>query len=846
MKISLHFLLILQLAILCVAKGHAQLPNAELLSIRPSVAKAGMDELITISGTNLDDVTTLRFSDTRIKVTPEMLPADEFHPTPRPKPNSFKISIPADLPPGTYEVRSSGYFGLSTARPFLVLPKNAIEIREEGDHSELAIAMPLAIETGVFGNVDNRKIDWYKIPVKKGERLIIQMWAERLDSKADGMLAIYDAAGNELERNREYFGRDPLVDFTPPTDGDYYISVSDILYRGDTNHFYRLIASRAPHIDFVFPPAGQPGTKTRFTIFGRNLPGGSLGSNTIIDGKTLETMEVELQVPQKSDSPRTFNSDFPRRALLPGFEYRIGKSNATRIGYASAPVVVENPKIDKQKITVPTEIAGHFDQPGDADTFRFTAKKDTTYWLQPISDQMASMADPYIMVEKITKDDKGMETLTKVADIDDPVSFFSTDNRNATNLDTLDAAVSFTADQDGDYQITLINQLAGGGPSHLYRLAVRPAQHDFQVITATERVLADGRNGYPAAPLLRRKGSLAYRVLAPREDGFDGDITITANGLPKGVTSQPLILSGKSDRGFLVVKADANAPAWAGPIKIIGSASIGGKTVQHESRNAALVWGYVFSDATRVRSRFDLETVLSVTDKETAPATVTPAENKTWTVELNQTLEIPIKVQDFGTRKGNITVQIEGFPLMNRGHPKTTVAEGKSDGKLTINFKPNGNFKIEPGRYQFIVLGVGNAQYKHNPLAATKAETESKRLADLVKIFTAEGGKQKALLAQQQKNLDQTKKNAVAASDDAARTILNKKTTEAQTKLDVIKKESAAADARIKKAEQLKVAAEKTAKSLSDKAKEKSTEFASPSFPISVVVKPVPKPEKKK
>ena len=102
-------------------------------------------------------------SDTRIKVSPEMLPADEFYPAPRPKPNSFKISIPTDVPPGTYEVRSLGYFGLSTARPFIVLPKNAIEIREEGDHSELAIAMPLAIETGVFGNVDSRKIDWRPI-----------------------------------------------------------------------------------------------------------------------------------------------------------------------------------------------------------------------------------------------------------------------------------------------------------------------------------------------------------------------------------------------------------------------------------------------------------------------------------------------------------------------------------------------------------------------------------------------------------------------------------------------------------------------------------------------------------
>ncbi len=831
---------------LLASTASAQLPNADLLIITPPVAKAGASTKLTFSGSFTDDVKTLRFSDSRIKVTPVMLPADEFYPAARPQKNYFNVSFPADLPPGTYEVRTLGYFGLSTARPFLVLPKNATEIKEEGSHSSRDTAMPLAIETGVLGILENRNIDWYKIPGKKGQRLLIQLWAERLDSKADGILAIYDSAGRELESNREYFGRDPLVDFTPPVDGDYFIAVSDILYRGSNQHFYRLIASRAPHIDFVFPPAGQAGDKSRFTIYGRNLPGGSLASNTTVNGKALESLEVDLQVPQKSDAPHSFSSDTPRRALLPGFEYKVGNSNAVRIGYASAPVVKENPVIDKQKVTAPCEIAGRFDHAGDTDSFIFTAKKGTTYWLECISDQMATSADPFIMVEKISQDDKGKKNLSKVVDNDDPVSFFSKDNRDATNIDTLDAAINFTADQDADYQITLINQLAGGSPAHLYRLALRPAQHDFQVVTTTERVLADGRNGYPAAPLLRRSGSLAYRVAVPRQDGFEGDITIAATGLPKGVTSQALVLSGKSDRGFLVVKADANAAAWAGAIKIIGSATINGKTVNHEARNASLVWGYVFSDSTRVRSRFDLETVLSVTDKEITPAVVNPAENKTWTVELNQKLEIPIKVTDFGTRKGNLTVQMEGFPGMHRGHPKVTIAEKKTDGKLTIDFKPNGNFKIEPGRYQFILQGVGIAKYKNNPAAAALALTESKRLTDLTKKFTAAATQQKTLLVQEQKNLDLAKKNAAAASDDTARTELNKKTSAAQNKLDAVKKEVAAADARAKKSEQLRVSAEKNAKALETKAKEKDTEFASPSFPISVEVKAVPKATDKK
>jgi len=78
MKKVLHFLIILQFTLLCASKGYAQLPNAELLAIIRPVAKAGTTEKLTFSGSHTDDVHTLRFSDQRIKVSPEMLPADEF------------------------------------------------------------------------------------------------------------------------------------------------------------------------------------------------------------------------------------------------------------------------------------------------------------------------------------------------------------------------------------------------------------------------------------------------------------------------------------------------------------------------------------------------------------------------------------------------------------------------------------------------------------------------------------------------------------------------------------------------------------------------------------------------
>ncbi len=791
-----------------------QLPNSDLEMISPAFAKAGETIEVTVSGTQLDELTGLRFSDERITGKPVMRPADEIYPEPTPYPNRFTVTIPKDIKPGIVEVRTKGYFGLSTARPFMILPENAVETVEEGNHAEREDALPLEIETGVAGTLDSQGKDWYKFSAKKGERFMIQMWAERLDSKADAQLALFDAEGRELENNRLHFERDPFVDFTAPADGEYFIAAHEVLYRGGSQYFYRLKISRAPIIDFVWPPAGVPGTKTKFTVYGRNLPGGSPGEGLEVDGKPLESVEVELDVPATPAAvPATFSATTPRQTALPGFEYQIKDSNAVKVGFATAPVILETPGANAQKVSVPSEIAGRFDEPGDSDTFRFAAVKGKTYHIESISDRLLAPTDTVLLLRKV-----GDEKV--VVENDDTTSYFSVDRQDSTNLDTTDAMLSFTADADAEYEVTLINQAGGGSPAHLYRLAIREAVPDFQLFTTTERTImaTNGRAGYPAAPLVRRNGTMVYRVVAPRQDGFDGDIVVTATGLPAGVTADPLTLSGDSTTGFLPVKANADAAAWSGPITISGKAKIGDREVVRESKNASLVWGVIFSDSFRVRSRLDLETVLSVTADEITPTALSAAEPKpVWEVELNQKLEIPVKTIEFEKlRKGNLTVQPHGFPGMLRSPPTVTIAETATDGKLVIDFKPNGNFAAKEGDFQFVLQGTGLAKYQHNPEYAAAMTEEHKRLEALEKTITeriAAGNKRVTELA--------------ASSATEAEIAAAKKSVEADTAL-------------LKRATAARTAADKTAKAAVAKAAVKDTKFVTFSMPISVKVKPVP------
>lgn len=845
--INMRSLILVVIFLLSLSKLHAFLPETDLLTIYPAVAKAGSSVEVQLTGKNLEEIRGLYFTDPRIKAAPVMLPVDAYHPKTRPAENRFKVTIPADVKPGVYEVRSLGYFGLSTARPFLVVSKESDEVIEEGDHFTHETALPLPLETGMTGRMNSKRIDWYKISAKKGQRLLIQIWAERLDSNSAAMITVYDTVGKELESNRNHFGKDPLIDFTAPADGEFFIAVSDEIYNGNATYFYRLRASTDPQIDFIFPPAGMPGKKETFTIYGRNLAGASLGENISLNNKALGSLTAEINVPAQATVAPEFHSGIPRQAMLPAFAYQRGKSNQVRIGFATAPIIIEDPKINLQKITLPCEIAGRFDQPEDSDRFRFHAKKGEIYHVEVMSERIGSATDTFIIIHKIGKDDKGKETLSKVVENDDPKSFYAVTQFNDLNVNTLDSMLEFKSSADSEYQITIINQRAGGSPAHRYRLALRKPQHDFQLIAGHERPKIINNDAYPASPLLRRNGSLVYRIIALRNDGYQGDITITASGLPKGVTARPLILSGKSREGFITLKASADAATWTGAIKITGTATINEQAVTHEARSASILWGKrVFAGMYQVRSRLDKEIVLSVTDKEIAPASIEPVENKKWVVEMKQNLEIPIKVSDTAFRKGALSIEVHGFPGMLRSPPKVSISEKKTEGMLTLNFTPTGNFKIEPGHYQFVLQGVGNTAYQYNPDAVGKAKLESTRLAALQKKYSDEASSLKKQRAQSTKELALAKKTAAAAADDAARKNLNKITETAQKKLTDLSNKTTAAEAKAKRALQLKTQAEKTLKTKENAAKEKNLPFAAYSYPISVEVKAVPKPAKKK
>src|SRR5437764_9227418 len=95
--------------------------------------------------------------------------------------------------------------------------------------------------------------------------------------------------------------------------------------------------------------------------------------------------------------------------------------------------------------------------------------------------------------------------------------------------------IKFEAKEDGKYLIMVGSRDAGTeyGPRHLYRLRITPEKPDFRLIVmpATKERAEAG--------LLPAGGEMAYDVFVWRLDGFKETITLSAEGLPAGVTCPP-------------------------------------------------------------------------------------------------------------------------------------------------------------------------------------------------------------------------------------------------------------------------------------------------------------------
>ncbi len=693
--------------------GHAQpqpdsgLASPRLFILSPPGGKVGTTVEVAFTGADVDEAQQLLFNHPNIKAEPIQPPAGpppdpKKPPMPAPQVTKFKVMIGADVAPGFYDARLVNKHGVSNPRTFVV--GNLTEVMEKDPNNDLPEAQRVEINSTINGNLANpTDVDYYVFAGKKNQRVVFSCLASSIDSRMHPEFSVHDAKGKQLAISHTYHNNDALTDVTLPDDGDYYVRLYEFTHtQGTAEHFYRLSITTAPWIDAVYPSVFEPGKTVQATVYGRNLPGGQLDKTAVVEGRTLEKITVSITAP--NDPAALHRLAFtghlePSASTLNGcFEYRVkndaGTSNAYLLSLATAPVVLSNEKshtIDAaQEIALPCEIAGRVLQRRERDFYVFNAKKGDVYNIEVISDRVGVSGSMYFVLRNFdtkadifeAQDSNEQMNLKFFARSDDPLPY------------------RFTAPADGKYALMVSSRLADSlaGPRQQYRVRITPDQPDFELVAMAYS------NEKPEAATLHQGGQQALTVFAWRRDGFKGEIALSVEGLPEGVTCPPQTIGYGLKQTTLVLSATDAAAAWTGEIKIKGMAAIGGQKVTREVRAGGIVWPVQPQQNIVPISRVERQLCLAVRDK--APYTLTATIDKASvaqgdkavvSVKLNRVLpefKTPLTVV------ATVGELPQGFTVNN--NQPITIAPDKTDATLNVVIPAN----TPPGAYNIVLRGT--------------------------------------------------------------------------------------------------------------------------------------------
>ena len=702
--------------------AQAQLPVARLETLFPPGGRVGSQLIVTAAGADLEEVTRIDFSHPGL--------VGEHRSTNGP--GQFVVSIASNVPPGNYDARLVGRFGISNPRAFGV--SDLIELVQVPGNTSIQTAFPVATGSCVSGRVTAGHSDTYKFPGKAGQHVSLQCVASEIDSRLDPVLWIHSEVGKELTRMR----RGGVVDFVPPQDGNFVVRIHDSLNQGGDAFFYRLIISTGPHISFLTPASARPGSNQIFTVHGRNLPGAVPQSSQGRNEAPLEILEVHLDVPGEETAVSQLKTSArirPSGVGVDGFDFQIGSSNGISnprlITYATAPITLEkepnNSASSAQALTLPTEVSGDFSTRGDLDWFSFDAKKGEVWQIEVFSQRIGALTDPTLLLQKVTLNEKGEQKVADVQEVNDTDSIWGASEFKAGHGDP---ALRFEVAESAPYRLLLRdqgNQTRETG-TRQYRLSLRPPAPDFRLVAipvATATPAKDSKEIKVAASLLRRGGVIPLKILSLRRDGFDQEIQVSVEGLPPGVSTPGARIPSDGSSVFLMLRAEDTVSNWAGAIRVMGKSA--GKQGEHvrEARGGTVVWNAVNVDTEAVASRLADNVSMAVSGEEIAPLTLELGENPTFQATAGAKIKIPARLIRRAEFAGNTKLRLTGHPLLGAGK------EVELDGKAT-----NATFEIDLEQLKFpagdhpLHLEMSATFQMPRSVALAKAAEESKALAE--------------------------------------------------------------------------------------------------------------------
>jgi hypothetical protein len=664
----------------------AELPAIRFDRMTPLGVAAGEAVEVEVVGNDLEGLHSLRFDQPGL--TAEAITGKE---------RWFRITAAADVPAGTYDVRLVGRFGVSSSK-LLAVQHGLSEVLEIEPNNDAA--QQVQVNCVVNGTSDGENIDRFRFTAKAGQRIVLDIDAQLLDSMLDGQLLLLNDAGKQLASSGDYHGRDPLIDFVIPADGDYVAVIHDLSYRG--GYPYRLAITDRPHVENVFPRAIQRGQTADVIALGRNL--GAPQTATVGD-TPLESVKVSIAAPSPSGSYSFLNHPTDHSVLptgatfqLEGFQARPAFSTGesltpvtmllcdSPVSLESEPSVKEAPQV----LAIPAVVSGRFDERGDADWFEFMPAEDGQIAIEVYAERLAAQADPYFIVV----DEQG----NRVQEFDDYGHRI-----NAFDAHLRDPVGSVNVQKNKKYRVLVQDRYQRGGPRFQYVLTMsKPQPQVFAGVIHRE-------NPQPAGLNLWSGGATWLDVVLHREGGST-PVTLTAEGLPPGMHFLPTTIPNDT-RGAFVLWSDEGAAPWTGAIKLYATYHRGEQQIKQEVRSYTRVW----NDA-KGTSRPTRELAAAICER--APFFVTPEKDRV-EVKGGDKLELRVQIKRLWPE---FTSELKLLPLTFPGGlqmPEIVVPAGGNEAVVAITVQ-NG---MQPGDYTVALQAQAQVPFNKDASAKDKSNT---------------------------------------------------------------------------------------------------------------------------
>ena len=509
----------------------AQATSPHLISLLSTGAQRGTEVQVSFVGDRLQDTEEIICYEPGIEVLKLELITN--------KTVTAQVKIAPDCHFGEHHLRLRTATGLSELLTFLVGPFPVVA--EQEPNNDPRTAQPVSLNTTVTGVITGEDMDWFRVEVRKGQRLSAEVEGMRLGRAAwDARLTVLDTEGRILADAADtWLGlQDPFVSFIVPRDGSYIVTLREVAYGGNDKCQYRLHIGSFPRPTAVYPLGGKAGEALTLTCFSQ------------------ATGDFPLQV-KLPDTPQEKFGVFAELDGLPA-----PTPNWIRVS-AFPNVLAAAPNHDREHATLtdlqsPFALNGVLSQKGQQDWFRFNATKGVALEVNVYARRLRSPMDSEVEI----LDPSGKN----IASNDDAVG--------------ADSSLKFTPAESTNYFVRVRDALREGGRDFTYRVEITPVQPGLELkIPEVARNDTQSRQ-FIAVPRSNRFATL----ISAKRANFTGELVFGIEDLPQGVKMLADRMPANSEAMPLVFEAADDAPIGGKLLDLTASGTNESRTVAGKFR----------------------------------------------------------------------------------------------------------------------------------------------------------------------------------------------------------------------------------------------------------------------